>query len=82
MIELVIVGARLWIIWGVLLGVTRVNNDMLAPDIRDGDLVFYDKILAPDLEDLVVWSDGGVGRWNGEGDILGRAVLLWRARGI
>ena len=64
------------------MGVKRINNNQLAPDLRDGDLVFYERLFAPNLEDVVIWKNGEVGRFNGEQDIIGRAVLLWRGREI
>jgi len=82
MVELGAVCGCLWLIWGVLLGVMLVKDDTLAPDVRDGDLVFYDKVLAPNAEDLVIWPNGEIGRWNGDGEIVGRVILLWRTRGI
>ena len=80
--EVLLIGVWLWLIWGKLLGVVRVDNDLLAPEVRDGDVVFYERLLAPNLEELVVWPNGELGRWKGDGIIMGRAVLLWRGRGI
>lgn len=79
---MLLTGVWLWLIWGKLLGVTRVNNNLLAPEVCDGDVVFYERLLAPNLEELVIWPNGELGRWEGDGAIIGRAVLLWRGREI
>jgi hypothetical protein len=66
----------------VFMGVRRIDNNQLAPDLRDGDLVFYERLFAPNMEDVVVWKNGDVGRFDGRTDFIGRVVLLWRGREI
>ena len=71
-----------WLLFGVVFGVKRVVGDDLAPDLRDGDLVVFERLSMPRKEEIIIWPDGQMGRWNGEGDTIGRIVALWRGRGI
>lgn len=81
-VGLILTVAWFWVLFGEILGMKRVVGNDLEPDLRDGDLVFYERLLVPKMEDVVVWPDGKIGRWHGEKDSIGRAVILWRGRGI
>ena len=59
-----------------LFGVYRAEGDVLAPDVKDGDLLIYMRFLSAEVGELAV--DGGLRRIEEAGDARGK--VLWNIR--
>ncbi len=62
-------------------GVRRIGGDELAPDLRDGDLLFYARFVPVEAGELGV-IDGDVRRAETSTGALGKVLWTMRIRNI
>ena len=72
--------AGFFLVLFALFGVHRVEGDVLAPDVKDGDLLIYMRFLSAEVGELAV--DGGLRRIEEAGDSHGKVLWSIRVRDI
>ena len=73
--------AGVFAIIAVFIGIYRVSGDTLAPDLKDGDLLFYLRFAPVEVGDVGI-INGAAQRAETRTDMAGKVLWTMRIRNI